>query len=405
MFVIRTPSLLMLALGVISVAVNAATIANPATLPGGDGGAGDYFGSALALAGDTLVVGAPRDRPNGANSGSVYVFARDGDDWALQQRLVPSDNTSGDQFGFSVAIHGDLLIVGAPYVGGADQGGAYVFERSAGVFTEVQKFEVTPMPQPRYFGWSVAAGPNVVWVGSPAHRIVGNFQGSATQFAKDQNGAWIEGPTFGPFGGTGGETFGIAMAYSAGQLIVGEKGERVGNQDFAGAAIAYRYDGSLTQIGEVSISSAQSFDQFGAAVAISGPWMVIGAPATQRAGYAQVFHWNGTAWLPDGATLSRGDTGFGYAVAVDGDRLAISGLSGGGLVQLYQRVDGQWLALDLITPADLFNGDDFGAALALTDGEVMAGLPGRDLVGVSADVGEIRTLPFQTEIVHQDGFE
>lgn len=401
---IRRSGLLLL-LGAAAMTGDAATIANPATLPGGNGGDGDNFGVSLALAGDTLVVGSPRDDANGSNSGAVYVFQRVADDWVLQQRLVANDNAAGDQFGFSVALNGDQLIVGAPYVGSADQGAAYVFERSLGQFAQVQKFNVTPMPQPRYFGWSVAAGPNVVWVGSPAHRIVGNFQGSATQFERDQFGVWLEGPTFGPFGGSGGETFGIAMAYSAGQLIVGEKGEQVGNQDFAGAAIAYRYDGSLTELGVISIPTVQSFDQFGAAVAINGPFAVIGAPATQRAGYAQVYRWNGSDWLADGLPLSDGSTRFGHAVAIAGDRLAISGLSGTGLVQIYQRVDGQWLALETISPSDLVAGDDFGAALALGSAEVLAGVPGRDIIGGGTDVGEVRGELFLTEIVHRDGFE
>jgi hypothetical protein len=404
----RMPSAFRIAvclLSMIASAAGAATIENPALLPGGDGGGGDRFGTALALAGDTLIVGVPNDNPNGLNnSGSAYVFTRVDGVWTYHQRLNADDSASGHLFGFSVALHGDTLIVGAPSGGSANQGAAYVFERSAGQFAQQQKLVVPALAQPRNFGWSVAAGPEVVWAGSPSHHVTGAFQGSATQF-KREGGVWQQGPTFGPFNGTGGETFGIAMAYSDGHLIVGERGEDVGAQFFAGAAIAYRYDGTLAQLNIFSAPGVQSFDQFGAAIAVDDDLAVVGAPSNMRPGYAQVFRFEGTQWLADGLPLSLGPTGFGYAVAIDGERIAVGGLAGAGLVQIYERIEGQWTARALISPPDLIPGDDFGASTVFDGLDVIVGLPGRDLAGVATDVGEARTFPAPPEMLHRDGFE
>ena len=78
-----------------------------------DGAAGDWFGFSVAIAGDTIVVGASDDDDNGFASGSVYVFTRTGTIWTAQTKLTASDGANFDQFGFSVAIAGDTIVVGA----------------------------------------------------------------------------------------------------------------------------------------------------------------------------------------------------------------------------------------------------------------------------------------------------
>lgn len=383
----------------------ATTIDNPALQVGGDGGIDDRFGDALALSGDTLIVGAPRDNPNGANSGSVYVFHRIAGVFTFAQRLVPTDSTGGTQFGYSVALFGNTLIIGSPYWGNADEGAAYVYELDAGQYVFRQKLLVTPMAQPRYFGWAVAAGPDAVWVGSPAHRVAANFQGSATQYERDEFGNWIQGPDFGIFGGTGGETFGVAMAYANGHLIVGASGEDVGNQGFAGAAVAYRYDGNLTQLNIFSAPGVQSFDQFGKSVAMSGDRAVIGAPSNQRSGYVQVFRREGAIWMAEGTPLVLGPVRYGHAVAMDGDRIAASEISGNGVVQIYERVDGAWVATTQLAPTDLESDDEFGYAIALGGPDAIVGIPGRDVTLPATNVGQVRVLPVPSVGVFRDGFE
>ena len=80
-----------------------------------DAAAGDWFGFRVAVSGDTIVVGAPRDgqRDRFYGSGSVYVFVRQGDELVQQAKLTAKDAAPGDQFGGSVAISGDILVVGA----------------------------------------------------------------------------------------------------------------------------------------------------------------------------------------------------------------------------------------------------------------------------------------------------
>jgi len=105
--------------------------AQEAKLTASDGGAGDYFGSSVSISGDYVVVGARQEDDNGSASGSAYVFRRDGATatWTQQAKLVAADGASGDWFGHSVSVRGDMLVVGAVYDGdsGSSSGSAYVF--------------------------------------------------------------------------------------------------------------------------------------------------------------------------------------------------------------------------------------------------------------------------------------
>jgi len=98
----------------------------------------DHFGRSVAISGETIVVGSPYDDDGGSGSGSAYVFVRAGSDWTLEAKLTAGDALPYDRFGFGVAVDGDFAAVGADGVDelGANAGAAYVFTRSAAVWTE-----------------------------------------------------------------------------------------------------------------------------------------------------------------------------------------------------------------------------------------------------------------------------
>ncbi|MEX0785839.1 MAG: FG-GAP repeat protein [Dehalococcoidia bacterium] len=109
-----------------------------------DGAAGDEFGYEVSLSGNTALVGAAEDDDNGDDSGSAYVFLRSGGVWSEQAKLTASDGAAGDEFGYAVSVSGDTALVGA-YLdddNGADSGSAYVYASLAPAPT------VTPTPPP-----------------------------------------------------------------------------------------------------------------------------------------------------------------------------------------------------------------------------------------------------------------
>ncbi|MCH8066348.1 MAG: FG-GAP repeat protein, partial [Chloroflexi bacterium] len=99
-----------------------------------DAQAGDRFGVSVAVSGDTAVVGAHGEDAGGSNAGAAYVFQRNQggtDNWGEVKKLSSSDAEAGDQFGRSVAVSGDTVIVGAfaEDAGGSAAGAAYLFDR------------------------------------------------------------------------------------------------------------------------------------------------------------------------------------------------------------------------------------------------------------------------------------
>ena len=113
-----------------------------AKLTASDGAADDLFGESVAIAGDTIVVGAWLDDVNGiTDSGSAYVFTRTGTTWTEQAKLTASDGAANDQFGRSVAIAGDTIVVGAleDDDNGTDSGSAYVFTRTGTTWTRASQ--------------------------------------------------------------------------------------------------------------------------------------------------------------------------------------------------------------------------------------------------------------------------
>jgi hypothetical protein len=137
-----------------------------------DGDARDFFGGAIALAGDTAVIGAPEDDdPNGADSGSAYVFERTGGSWSQQAKLASNDGDSTDLFGVVVALSGDgtTALVGARVdedPNGDSAGSAYVFERTGGSWSQRAKLAPGDGESNDVFGRSVALAGDTAFVGT-----------------------------------------------------------------------------------------------------------------------------------------------------------------------------------------------------------------------------------------------
>ena len=150
--------------------VVAPSLVNEQKLTASDGAASDQFGISVAVSGATIVVGMPFDDIGGnVNQGSAYVFKRQGGSWVETQKLTASDGAVFDQFGFSVAVSGATIVVGARLddIGGNfTQGSAYVFERQGGSWVETQKLTASDGAAGDQFGASVAVSGATIVVGA-----------------------------------------------------------------------------------------------------------------------------------------------------------------------------------------------------------------------------------------------
>ena len=133
-----------------------------------DAAAGDAFGYAVSINGTTAAVGAPKDDDGGSNSGSVYIFVRDGGGWKQQAKLVPGDSGRSDSFGSSVLILNDTVVVGAPghSPGGVRFAGAvYIFVRNGETWRQQTKLTADDAAASDGFGHAVAMSAEKMLVG------------------------------------------------------------------------------------------------------------------------------------------------------------------------------------------------------------------------------------------------
>ena len=193
-----------------------------------DGAASDLFGVSVAISGDTAVVGAYLDDVVGnAEQGSVYVFVRIGTNWTQQQKLTASDGLAGDNFGISVAVSGDTVVVGAHLdnVGAnADQGSTYVFGRSGTVWLQQQKLVASDGAPNDDFGISVAIFGDTVVVGAPLDNVGANAdQGSAYVFVRSGT-VWSQEQLVASDGAAN-DGLGYSVAISGNTVVVGAGGD------------------------------------------------------------------------------------------------------------------------------------------------------------------------------------
>jgi hypothetical protein len=203
----------------------------PAKLAAGDGEAGDAFGISVAASEDAIVVGADMDDDQGQDSGSAYVFVRNGSDWYEEAKLLASDGQAGDQFGASVAVSGDIVVVGAP---GGD--GAYVFWYNGENWLQEAKLFDEDGKTGDLFGASVSISGDCIVVGTPK----ANGSGALFVFKFDGSNWNLEGKVSAS-DGIGGQDFGASVAISGDTIFAGAMGDDEKGLE-AGAAYVYTID-------------------------------------------------------------------------------------------------------------------------------------------------------------------
>ncbi len=365
-------------------------------------GVGDNFGWSVAISGDTMVIGAPGEDSNatGVNgnqtnnsatdSGAAYVFVRDGTNWVQQAYLKASNTGAGDNFGWSVAISGDTIVVGAfaedsnaTGVNGnqtnnsaTDSGAAYVFVRSGTNWSQQAYLKASNTGGNDVFGWKVAVSGDTVVVGAPNEAsnttgVNGNqsnnsasFAGAAYAFVRDGTN-WVQ-QAYLKASNTGSEdNFGISVAVSDDTIAIGASDEASnadginGNQSDnsafqAGAVYVFFRNGTnWIQQAYLKASNSDRQDHFGWSTALSDNTLVVGAQreaskaagvngnqsdnSAPEAGAAYVFVRGGTNWSqqaylkasnPDGLDPRSGNgDAFGVSVAILGDTVVVGAIN------------------------------------------------------------------------------
>jgi hypothetical protein len=272
-----------------------------AKLTAADGAADDRFGSSVGLDGDTAVVGAPQDDVSGtSNRGSAYVFVRNGAAWTQQTQLVAADGAANDALGISVAISGDTVVAGAyeAAIDGTFEGAAYVFTRAGNLWSEEAKLAAHIGREGIDFGRSVAVDGDTVVVGAPEGDVFDRAPapGFAVVFTRT-GGVWGAAATLTASDGASGDLFGWSVGLSGDAVAVGASYRTVDGLLRSGAAYLFaRAGASWIEQTRFDALDGHGDDTLGSSVAASGTTVVAGAYSklvaehyAQGSAYAFVF--------------------------------------------------------------------------------------------------------------------
>ncbi|MFZ0545284.1 MAG: FG-GAP repeat protein [Candidatus Promineifilaceae bacterium] len=364
--------------------------------------AGDEFGRSVALDGSTALVGAPfEDIGFDEDQGAAYVFTNNNGSWGQEGRLATGDGAGDDQLGGAVALDGNTALVGAHLAainGNNNQGAAYVYIRNGNSWSQQAKLTADDGAQGDRLGRSVAVEGDTALIGAPMADINGNGnQGAAYVFIRD-NDSWSQQSKLTDWtNGEGGDRFGRSVALDGDTALVGAIYSELwfGNPD-RGAVYAYeRSELAWLSKGDVAAQDGEEDDQFGYAVAVDGDTALIGAPDVEidgvvKQGVAYIFersmdNWVQTAKLAD---MDSTEWRFGFSVALEGN-IAVVGTPGvnsvvdlGGAVYIFVREsDNSWIQYDKLTAPVRENRDLFGSSVALDGDTVLVGAPGKDIGG------------------------
>jgi hypothetical protein len=347
---------------------------------------GDQFGSSVAIDGNTALVGARRDNTPHTWAGSVYLF--EANSGALLRTIQNPDpiNPTSEEFGNSVAISGNSVLVGAHFyrsdvAGGVSQEGiAYLFDATTGGL--LQTFN-NPTPEGGdQFGSSVAISGNHVLVGARNDSTSAERAGTAYLFDATTGGLLLTlnnpTPAFG-------DAFGSSVAISGSNVLVGAERDDSGAPNSGSVYLFDATTGSLLRT--INNPTPQSGDVFGKSVAISANSVVVGAIGDNTGAFDA-----GSAYLFDAVsgtllntfenpTPELGDF-FGSSVSISGNNVLIgaagvnSGVDNSGAAYLFDAATGNLLdAFTNPTPAE---SDGFGKSVAISGTNVLVGAEGDD---------------------------
>ena len=298
-----------------------------------DGEAKDNFGVSVAISGDRVIVGSFKEDHLGKNAGAAYIFSRTPSGWVEEAKLMAADGAAGDHFGSSVAIAGSVAAVGARSAS-SGQGVVYVFTSENGLFTQKQRL-TSPGMHTDAFGEALALGSDYLAAGDSLNSDKGTGAGAIHVFKKIAD-LWEPSATLHAADANAHAGLGVSLSLSGQTLIAGAYGDDEKGSHAGAAYIFEESNGIWNQAEKLMPMDGSSFDSFGMAVALSGKYAAVGAPQDdyngQGSGSLYLYEYHLGEWrLQDklSADQTRTFDGFGVTLSLSGsDCLAGAAMAG-----------------------------------------------------------------------------
>lgn len=402
-------------------------------LKASDAATSGYFGYSVALDGDRLAVGAPGAREG---RGAVYIFRRENGEWKQEAFLESDSSQVGTSFGGKLALKGDLLAIGAP-LENVTMAGNQTAERAGAVHIyryqqEWQKIDhLTGNEAGAQFGSAIAIHGDIIAIGAPyedgdeaSQPGNNNLQDSGAVYVyryASETETWQPEAFIERSQPAQDELFGYALAASEGLVVIGaplvDAATGSGAVQNSGAVFVFRYeDGEWREAQLLAAETPQANAYFGTSLALDGGLLAVGAPrdvgtdAYEGAVYVYALGEDGfEPGLRLAPPLPKSNYDFGMQVALSGHRLAVSapyeasnatGVGGdmdnedatdAGAVHVFELRDNEWRHVSYVKAGNTGAGDYFGDTALAMDGETLA-------VGAWGEDGENDALQYSGAI-------
>jgi hypothetical protein len=257
---------------------------------------GDMFGIGLAHDRDTVAVGAPFADQNGLGDGDVTVFVRSGSVFTEEVVLGEPSGQTGAGFGWSVALDGDRMAIGAPYFdngAGPASGAVFVYVRTAGTWALDGTLTASDSEQGDWFGYSVDIDTATATVGVGAYGKGGSSQGAAYVYRRNAQG-WVEQDKFTPVPYVGQRLFGYAVTLEGDLLFVGAPGSGPQSLLPGSVSVFTRAANVWAKTAEIFASDMERLDFFGGNLDAQVTRLLVGA---RDHGRAYLYVPVGGAWV------------------------------------------------------------------------------------------------------------
>lgn len=335
-----------------------------------DGSINDLFGSSVAMSGDTMVVGAHQFNFLEEKTGLAYIYIRSGNTWSIEQKITAYDNALGDLFGYSVAISGNTVFIGAP---DDDNGSVYVFKRSGTVWSQTQKLTASDGEYSDGFGTAISVSGSTLIIGAP---YAGNGSGAVYRFSSFL-GNWIQSQKF--FPGEGGR-FGYAVAIDGNTFVASAPWDKPdGNNNSMGTVSIFAKDPTWTR--KQVIANPEHELMFARSVAISEETIAFGDAESHG---VWVYLKSGGSWILQQNITDLDCNGFfPLRVALYGNRLVVGSAGNGGCEKgsayVFVRSNGIWSLVQKLTHSEADAPNYFGWSMAVNNDWIMIGAPADDI--------------------------
>jgi hypothetical protein len=345
--------------------------------------AGDRFGASLALAGEVLLVGAPRAGAVALQRGAVHVFERQFGGWRAGEVLLGGEPL--DRFGNAIALSEDgrQALVAAFFE--RQSGVLHAFARTVGGWSEVQEIVPSDAQLLEGFGYALALDGEALLAGAPFRDGPGSAFASGAVFAFEHDGDdWVEVQQIVAGDGRPGAWFGAALAQRGTWAAVGAPLHAQRGSEAGAVELLERTPAGWVLRQRLLPSGAADGAHFGAALALQGEWLAVGAPerldGAVRRGSVHLFRRVGSAWIAAGALPVHGAAAgarIGASLTFDGDARLLVGAPGvPGRVHVFERTGDDWRRVRVL--AERPDGREWGAAVAAARGRWAVGIPGDD---------------------------